>query len=426
MGGVAKHLNHVWENLDMTFGELKQVLSEASQGTLEVVEKFDGVNLHFRVDSHGMVRFARNDGHRKAGGMTLREMRDFFENHKAQETFVRGGIAICEALENTWWPLGFSSRNWVNCDIIDSTRPQLLHYDTSAVTVHEAVSFDSSGQKLPVTSSVVKNQFRRMVENLPHTVAFDGEEFRVLGPQTIQCEDITGSETYTNAMQAIRKCQEITSIEDEDTLREFAYRTIYAGVTSQINISEDRAKNLACLIVGYDSPSLVEIKKGVNKVIASKISAVGRSVVRGKIISEAMLPIEIAISKLGSKMIDGMSSSLIENPSGEMERIKGEYISARAICETVDDGYRNQRMEIIEKQVKKIELENYSLEDSNFSGFSIEGLVFERNGKKYKLTGDFAAVNQVVGIHRYGRGKIPAAGENSLVEKYILEGFSVG
>jgi len=262
---------------------------------------------------------------------------------------------------------------------------------------------------------------------MPAAVSFDGEEFDVVGPQKIELNPVAGTEIYDSVLQAISHCQSATQVNNEDTLREFAYRSIYAGVTSQMNISERRAKDLANLIVGYDSPKLVEIKKGLNPSVAKLVSSVGRANVRGKVIAEAILPIETAISTLGSYMLDGVSSVLVDNPSGECDRIKLEYISARTVCESIDDGYQAQRMEIVEKHVRKIELENYSLENSTFQGFAIEGVVFEQSGQKYKLTGHFAAINQIVGTTRYGRGKIPALDGNSAEKQYsILENLSVG
>ena len=427
MGGIAKHLSHVWEDLDMTFGDLKEIISESSLGNLDAVEKWDGVNLHFCVDSSGMVRFGRNDTHRREGGLNLRELRDFFEGHPAQDTFVRGGIAICEMMQNEWWPLGFSKRNWVNCDVIDIQRPQLLNYDRNAITLHEAVSYDASGVKLSATSESVKNQFKRLVESLPSSVSFDGEEFDVFGPHPVAINQISGTDDYYQVIEAINHCQKSTAMNDEGTLREFAYRSIYAGVTSQINISESKAKELTNLIVGYESPTLVQLKKGLPSGIASRISAVGKSTVRGKVVAEAMLPIETALSTLGSYLLDGVSSALIQNPAGECERIKAEYISARTVCESIDDGFQARRIEAIEKHVRKIELNNYRVEESSFIGFAIEGVVFERNNKKYKLTGNFAPVNQIVGTTRYGRGKIPAVNASTDNKNYsILEGFSVG
>ena len=56
-------------------------------------------------------------------------------------------------------------------------------------------------------------------------------------------------------------------------------------------------------------------------------------------------------------------------------------------------------------QIEKVEAE---LERLNRIGgvesiIPTEGLVFKYNGKIYKLTGTFAAINQLMGIIKYGR-----------------------
>ena len=57
------------------------------------------------------------------------------------------------------------------------------------------------------------------------------------------------------------------------------------------------------------------------------------------------------------------------------------------------------------EQIEKVEAE---LERLNRIGgiesiIPTEGLVFKYNGKIYKLTGTFAAINQLMGIIKYGR-----------------------
>ena len=44
--------------------------------------------------------------------------------------------------------------------------------------------------------------------------------------------------------------------------------------------------------------------------------------------------------------------------------------------------------------------------DGFFVG-SAEGFVFDYDGNSYKFTGNFAPVNQLLGLFRYGRGNVP-------------------
>ena len=42
MGGVAGHMDHLYENRDLTFSEMKEILEAASNGELTAEEKVDG------------------------------------------------------------------------------------------------------------------------------------------------------------------------------------------------------------------------------------------------------------------------------------------------------------------------------------------------------------------------------------------------
>ena len=45
---------------------------------------------------------------------------------------------------------------------------------------------------------------------------------------------------------------------------------------------------------------------------------------------------------------------------------------------------------------------------------AIEGVVFRWHGRTFKLTGNFAPVNQILGIFRYSRGTVKPASESTL------------
>ena len=45
-GGAAGHLQHLYDNRDLTYNELESILTKASQGSLVGTEKTDGFNIH--------------------------------------------------------------------------------------------------------------------------------------------------------------------------------------------------------------------------------------------------------------------------------------------------------------------------------------------------------------------------------------------
>jgi hypothetical protein len=68
-GGMVGHLYHLHDNPDLTFAEIKDLLSSAAEGKLErVSEKLDGLNLVFSWDVQSdELRTARNSGDIKSG-----------------------------------------------------------------------------------------------------------------------------------------------------------------------------------------------------------------------------------------------------------------------------------------------------------------------------------------------------------------------
>ena len=84
-GAVAGHMNHVYDNGEMTFGELKQLLMAAASGKLSGTEKTDGQNIYlsFNPATNRAVGI-RNKTMIRAGGFDSDKMDIWFSNHTSQ------------------------------------------------------------------------------------------------------------------------------------------------------------------------------------------------------------------------------------------------------------------------------------------------------------------------------------------------------
>ena len=81
MGGPAGHMAHPYENLDLTFGQLQEMLLLASQGfpKLKVTEKTDGQNIAIGYDPEsGQTLAIRNKAHATAGGLDKESLKRYF------------------------------------------------------------------------------------------------------------------------------------------------------------------------------------------------------------------------------------------------------------------------------------------------------------------------------------------------------------
>ena len=409
MGGLAGHMSHLWEDLDITFKGLEEILSEVAEGTVDALEKFDGINIFFTLDSQSRPRFARNQIHVEMGGLLKEEALKLFENHPARDQFVNGIHAICEINKLGWWSLGFARKNWVNTEIVYATKPQTIKYSDNAIVFHEAIALTPKGKQMGIDLS---EQFQKLVEYANNQrVVTNGQEWTFLGPQQLFLENICGSGALTQALQNLKLIREAAGLDAEATLRDWAYVSLLNGTVGKIPISESRKERLVKLILDlHEGDRLVDIKKGLSKGVASIVSTVGAKKNRSKVMTQTMRPLEVVVAQLGAIALEGQTSCLVDNPLAEVTRLCAEYESCVMLAESTNDGWKMQRLEMLNEYRDVMEMIGKMPP-------AMEGMVFERGQKKYKLTGAFGIFNQIVGVARYGRGKIPPiASDNALNE----------
>ena len=100
-GGLYGHLNHLYDNPDLSFGEIKKIFDTASSGELQGTEKTDGQNLFISYSvKDGKAKAARNKGNIKTGGMDAMQLASKFADRGALEkAFVDSFDAFEKVIE---------------------------------------------------------------------------------------------------------------------------------------------------------------------------------------------------------------------------------------------------------------------------------------------------------------------------------------
>ena len=146
----------------------------------------------------------------------------------------------------------------------------------------------------------------------------------------------------------------------------------------------------------YDDKKTLNMRslaKEIGKDGAEKVKAFDKQ--KGILYKQNIRPFEDLFLELGSIILKNASNFVAANPDREMQRLHNQI---RTEAEKIKKGGD-------ETQVSKVmaELERLERIGGVESIIPTEGLVFRYKGKIMKLTGTFAAINQLMGIIKYGR-----------------------
>ena len=118
----------------------------------------------------------------------------------------------------------------------------------------------------------------------------------------------------------------------------------------------------------------------------------------------------MAIHDFAVELLRGLKSAYILDNEAEVERLKNETEAAIRAIQDYEGPEQEAAQDILVRQLTK--LKHHDNIDT-----VVEGFVFQHDGQMYKFTGNFASMNQLLGLFRYGRGKIPQMVKEMLREQ---------
>lgn len=401
-GGAAGHMSHPFDEKDLTFGDFKKIVEAGLQGELnfeeEATEKTDGQNV-FATVQDGEVKFARNKGGLK-DPMDLATFKNKFEGHPSklvQDTFQFAAEDLANSL-NKLSPKDLevfdNGKNWMNMELIYSKNPNVIYYDRDVIQFHGIKKTDGEGNIIGDDNKPAKSIAKAM-QNLKINV---GKTFTVIPPQIIKIgKDLDFEKNKGKFIKKIEALRDRYGLLDTDSVSK--YHEMWWRETIDRNfpdIEQDYKEGLL-LRWGYGDKKTLNMRsldKLLGKDKASLIKKFDKEDVKKKY-KENIRPFEDLFLELGSIILKNASNFVAANPDAEMQRLHNQIrTEAEAIRKTGG-----------EDQIARVEAELARLDRIGGieSIIPTEGIVFVYKGKTMKLTGTFAAINQLMGIIKYGR-----------------------
>ena len=397
MGGAVGHLMHLYDNRDLTFGEIVDILSSAASGELEKVsEKLDGLNLVFSWDvSGGGLRVARTSSDIPRGGMDATQLAEKFKGRgNLTEAFnsafnVLNG-AIGSLPEKTKVRVfGREANRWFSVEVIYTNNPNVINYDSNNVVFHGWPVFSFEDDKVTMAEDdgggvdILTSNVERMQK------AVDIRGWKVQGPAIVRMKKLSDGSILSTAIDRIMTELTDTGLDESATMRDYIeIKTRFDAEALGLE-PEVVEKLVQRCMAEPGSPTLIDIKKIVDKSDHGTITDFVKSCPDR--MKRYVRPIELAINDFAVELLRGLESTLIANTEEEVMRLRQMLSSQIAKIESSSD---ENAMAILKSQMEKLKsVENVTS--------PVEGVVFIYKGNAYKFTGSFAAANRILGLFRY-------------------------
>ena len=414
-GAVAGHMNHIYDNGEMTFGELKQLLQMASDGKLSGTEKTDGQNifLSFNVKT-GRAVAARNKGQLKQGGLDADELDSFFANHPSQAlrySFVEALEAFEEEVKSIDIDtqeriFGPDANIYFNTEVMNPGNPEapegdprasgttnVIPYDKKTLLIHRVGHAEFDKQTGRKTDLDINDNFDILDRALINSATDDPSSFSVETNPVRKLSPLQDKKVIKSTMESVANLMGDIGVSDADTINDYVMGQAVPEIEA-LNLDDKTSRLVLQRVMKIPGPEgkvpgVNNITRGMPTEIKQSIS----SYVKGFNYAAYTLDLQRVLHDFSVAMVGTIDSSFINDNEKQIRFLQDEVDQT---IERIRSGDNERAQTELEKQMIKLK---------NVGGINTpsEGFVFDFNGVTYKFTGNFAPTNQILGMERFNR-----------------------
>jgi hypothetical protein len=393
-GGAYGHMSHPFDDMDLTFGNLKDIISKALNGDLGVVrEKTDGQALAISW-KNGRLIAARNKGHLQNAGAAAMGIEDV-----ASKFNGRGGLtdAYNFAMRDLTAAIGGLSEAqrkkifnegqcFMNLEVIWPTSVNVIPYGQALLVFHNTVCYNEKGTAIGADGSSAST-LAGMIKQVNADVQ---SKYTIQGPPITSIpKDTNLSSKQGKYLSKVNKLQSEFGLKDNDTVADYHQSWWDWWITSNSPIKVDKLTKESLIrrwafgdkSFRLNTISNEELQKWA--IDHDKVNVLKQQ-------KDNIKPFEEIFLGVGADVLEFVGSVLTVHPEKAIRAMKEKFKSVASQVRTAGNPQQIQKL--------KSELERLNQLGGLDRLVASEGLVFFYNGKTYKLTGSFAPLNQILGI----------------------------
>ena len=409
MGGAYGHMSHPFDDNDLTFADLKNIITLGLGGKLDredgVTEKLDGQNLMISwVD--GELKAARNKGHLKNKGATAPNtdgVKSIFAGRgNVEKAFVSAMTDLSRAVKGLSdaqkEKIFGNGSKWMNLEIMFPATANVVDYDVAEIIFHGTIEYDDSGSPIgqPKDSArMLAGMIKQANANVQKTFKIGKPNFLTV-PKT---QDF--GKKKSKFLGKLKTIQGHYALKDTSRLGEYhqAFWQEYVfnaskqfGVKLKNNQFVQLVNRWAYFDKSYKVPMIKKDYADKPKFLDWILSTDKND--HSKIFKDNIKPIETLFFEVGAEILKNIVGYMAASPDKTIQKMRKEVESA---LKDLKSGGNPEKLKKLKLQIEKLE----AIGGVNAIVPS-EGIVFKYKGKVYKFTGAFAPINQILGSLKFG------------------------
>jgi len=419
MGGVSGHLNHLYDNRDLTYDDIADILMKAAAGELVGTEKTDGFNI-FLGYVNGEPRAARNKGDMAKGGMTFDDLlaRKFQGGEKARKAYVDAFDAYAKAASTLSEKeitsiFGEDGEIFYNAEIQGPLAANVINYDDNVINIHRMghKRYNHDNNQLEVAENEKESAaLDALIDRFEAVLAT--EPFSVRRTAFLELNNITDERIIDDTLARIKAAGLAGDVTIDDLLERALLREIKIQVP---DLDEEKQRQVVTRILKREEYlSLTQIGKGLSRDLKDQITLFVKESAPG-LIKNKMWPIEAAIHDFAVELLRGLHSAYVLDNEHEVAKLKTEVEAAIRAIQKYQGPYKDEAHDILRRQLEK--LKHHDNVDTVVEGFAFQYCHKGGDCAMYKFTGNFAPINQLLGLFKYGRGNMPPMSLNEQTDR---------
>ena len=412
---AAGRIDHPYDDNDLTFGEIKEMIMSLFSGKItDIEEKIDGINILASVDSNGNVIFARNKTQLLNTPMLADDIKNNSKwNEKTKQSFINGVNTITKVFNNIKDKIsyfnyddkadGVKYRNWISIEIVDHSNMNVIPYVDNFVSFHKKIITvctkyypKEDYSKSVFSDPNIDTDTYKLEQAIKETNLKDDEFKAAITPKMIFRNVGNSNMMAGENINELIDLMDEYNIKDNNTIAEYKYKAYFKYLINNnpIHLTREEMEKLSARWSGLrnvqindfrikdmDPNQMKMIIKEIREFEKNNLAALRKRI---------MMPLDRFFINLGNDALKLFKGGKNEgNESKVTEQIRKAIANAISNIQETGDV----------KALEKLEYLLFRLGDTIDVNAS-EGIVFKYHGRFYKLTGTFAVLNQIMNVSR--------------------------